>query len=133
MPNALNLTLTLTLTLAPNPNPNPTPNPNHPNASRAQRLTPVVYMPEEVVLKQGLKGSSMYFIELGMVSVVIGRDRLTIREVRASPLYDVTAICCVCVCNRLQSVCVCNRLRLTIREVSASPLYDVTAIYCVCV
>ena len=32
-------------------------------AMLAQRLKPVVYMPDEIVLKQGLVGSSMYFIE----------------------------------------------------------------------
>ena len=32
-------------------------------AMLAQRLQPVVYMPDEIVLKQGLVGSSMYFIE----------------------------------------------------------------------
>ena len=38
----------------------------------AQQLTPMLYMPGEVIVKEGLVGYSMYFIERGQVKVIIG-------------------------------------------------------------
>ena len=39
----------------------------------AQRLESYVFMPDELIIKEGLVGTSMFFIELGLVAVVKGR------------------------------------------------------------
>ena len=47
----------------------------------AQQLTPMLYMPNEVIVKEGLVGYSMYFIERGQVKVIVGYASDSEREV----------------------------------------------------
>ena len=52
----------------------------------AQQLESYVFMPDELIIKEGLVGKSMFFIELGLVSVVKSRGLPQEFEVCRLPL-----------------------------------------------
>ena len=39
----------------------------------AQKLKPVIYMPDELVIKEGWLGTTMYFVQRGQARVIVGR------------------------------------------------------------
>ena len=47
----------------------------------AQQLTPVLYLPNEIIIREGMPGYSMYFISMGVVRILLGVSTPKQREV----------------------------------------------------